>query len=107
MISSYAMHPALAAAPGARTPEQLYFFYAENQADEYHVKQLSIASKAIKQLGEDGIFFYITCSVFSKENEEVVAQLQQKGYDLVEQKYYTGYADKADSLFVAVLQRAQ
>jgi 16S rRNA (cytosine967-C5)-methyltransferase len=47
---------------------------------------------------------YITCSVFTKENEEVIERLQKAhNLNVVEMKYIEGYNDKADTMFVALL----
>ena len=46
---------------------------------------------------------YITCSVFKKENEEVVDFIQQQhGLKLQEKKLLKGYDEKADTLFAAL-----
>ena len=87
----------------ARTPEQLSFFTAE-KIDEYAAMQLKIATTAIKQLEKNGLFFYITCSVFKKENEGVVRQLKEKfNLQIRQMEYLKGYETKADTMFVAVL----
>ncbi len=88
----------------ARTPEQLYFFKKE-AAENYSSRQRKIAGEAIEHLKENGIFVYITCSVFQQENEVIVQELQQKKYHLIQQQYFTGYDQKADSLFVAVFKK--
>ena len=87
----------------ARTPEQLSFFTSKN-IHEYATMQKQIASTAIPFLKKEGLFFYITCSVFKKENEEVVAYLQQKFHlQILQMEYLKGYEVGADSMFVAVL----
>jgi 16S rRNA (cytosine967-C5)-methyltransferase len=49
-----------------------------------------------------GRFLYITCSVFRKENEEVVEHLKgHAGLQLEEMKYLEGYGERADTLFAA------
>jgi len=88
-----------------RTPEQLFFF-KEKTIDEYVRKQQKIAEEAMRHLQPGGLFFYITCSVFAKENEQVVEFLQlQKGIRLLEAKYYKGYLMQADTMFAAVFIR--
>ena len=53
------------------------------------------------------MFFYITCSVFKQENEDVVASLQKEtGMQLLHNEYLPGYLEKADSMFVAVFKKA-
>jgi 16S rRNA (cytosine967-C5)-methyltransferase len=86
----------------SRTPEQLYFF-KEERIDYYASLQKKIASNAIKNLRNGGYFNYITCSVFKKENEEVVQFIQARlGLKLIGETYLKGYNDKADTLFTAL-----
>ena len=87
----------------SRTPEQLHFFNAV-KIDEYAAMQMKIAGNAITYLKKDGLFFYITCSVFKNENEAVVDALKQKFHlQLIQMEYLKGYETQADSMFVAVL----
>ncbi|MFN0082652.1 MAG: Fmu (Sun) domain-containing protein [Ferruginibacter sp.] len=87
----------------ARTPEQLVFFTAQKIV-EYAVMQYKIAAEALKHLDKSGLFFYITCSVFKNENEEVVDYLQKKFcLQILQMEYLKGYETKADTMFVAVL----
>ena len=87
----------------SRTPEQSHFFDAA-KIDEYAAMQMTIAGNAIKYLKKDGLFFYITCSVFKKENEAVVDALKQKFHlQLLQMEYLKGYEMQADTMFVAVL----
>jgi 16S rRNA C967 or C1407 C5-methylase (RsmB/RsmF family) len=47
-----------------------------------------------------------TCSVYAAENEaHVQAILSQGQFELVEQKYFIGYTQQADTLFGAILKR--
>ncbi len=89
----------------SRTPEQLAFFKKENIA-AYSQKQEKIAANASALLGKAGLFFYITCSVFRQENEDVVAYLQETcALDLVSTQYLEGYEMQADTMFVAVFTK--
>lgn len=86
----------------SRTPEQLYFFKKE-KIDHYSNLQKKIVSNASKALTENGSFLYITCSVFKKENEEVVEFIQaNSSLRLKSMQYLKGYDKKADTLFVAL-----
>lgn len=86
----------------SRTPEQLKFFKKE-KIDQYAQLQKSIALHASKSVKPKGYFLYITCSVFKKENEEVVAFLKDKTtLQLVSAKYFVGYDRRADTLFAAL-----
>ncbi|MGN6165518.1 MAG: methyltransferase domain-containing protein [Flavisolibacter sp.] len=86
----------------SRTPEQLHYFKKE-KIDHYVQLQKKIAVNAAKHLKEKGYFLYITCSVFKKENEEVVAFIQKNiKLQLVNAQYFKGYDKKADTLFAAL-----
>lgn len=88
-----------------RNPEQLQFFN-DNTISTYVDKQKKIGLNAWQRLQPGGLMFYITCSVFEKENESVAAHLQREtGGILVHQQYYKGYQQKADTMFVAALYR--
>lgn len=87
-----------------RTPEQLSFF-KHDKIEEYAALQKAIALNTIQALKKDSYLLYITCSVFQKENEEVVQHLQEKaGLKLLSSHYIKGYASKADTLFAALLK---
>jgi len=89
----------------SRTPEQLYFF-KPSLIDEYAERQKNIVSNAIKHLQKDGLFFYITCSVFKKENEDIVDLIKANSdLQLLQMGSIKGYEMKADSMFVAVFKR--
>ena len=89
----------------SRTPEQLYFFNPAS-IEEFTNRQKKIAANASTHLHTNGLFFYITCSVFKKENEEVAAYIsQQPGMQLLEMKNLDGSEVKADSMFVAAFTK--
>lgn len=86
----------------SRTPEQLVFFKKE-KIGSYANLQKRIAVNASKTLKANGRFVYITCSVFKKENEEVVKFItEHSNLRLESMNYWKGYDKKADSLFSAV-----
>lgn len=88
----------------SRTPEQLAFF-ERNKIEEYAALQKSIATNTVQALKKEGYLLYITCSVYKKENEEVVAHLQENtGLKLLTSRYIKGYGQKADTMFTALLQ---
>jgi 16S rRNA (cytosine967-C5)-methyltransferase len=90
----------------SRTPEQLHFFEKE-QIDRYAELQTSIALNASKSVKAGGYFLYITCSVFKKENEDVVdSMLKDSSLRLVSANYHKGYNEKSDTLFSALFHRA-
>ena len=89
----------------SRTPEQLYFF-DKKKIDEYAALQKKIVSNAVQYLQPGGHLLYITCSVFRKENEEVVDFIkQQLNLHLVKIELLKGYDIKADTMFVSLLQK--
>lgn len=91
----------------SRTPEQLYFF-DPTAVEEYSKRQQRIVQRAISFVKPGGHFLYITCSVFRKENEDVVAFIQQNSaLQLQQQELLTGYHKKADTLFAALFQLPQ
>ena len=86
----------------SRTPEQLYFFTAD-KITEYAALQKKIVGNVISNLTDGGYFLYITCSVFKKENEEVVAMIEKEySLKLVKSELLKGYSLKADSMFAAL-----
>jgi 16S rRNA (cytosine967-C5)-methyltransferase len=87
----------------ARTPEQLYFFQ-EERLNHFTETQKRIAGNALRFLKPGGRLIYITCSVFAAENEMVTAHLaRQSGLVVKEQELINGTANRADSMYVAVL----
>jgi len=89
----------------SRTPEQLFFF-EETKISEYSSRQQKIVSNIIPGLQQGGYLLYITCSVFKKENEEIVEFIQEKHkLQIVRMELLKGYRQKADTLFAALLQK--
>ena len=88
----------------SRTPEQLYFF-KKKTIEVYAEMQQKIVSNVIPHLQKDGLFIYITCSVFKKENEGIVNFIEEKFHlQLLQMELLKGYDKKADSMFVAVFK---
>jgi len=88
-----------------RTPEQMRSFESAS-IDSYSQLQQKIAAAVVPQLKQQGYLLYITCSVYKKENEEVVQMLQQQcSLQLIEQRLLKGYHEKADTMFAALLQK--
>lgn len=89
----------------SRTPEQLFSF-RRDQIEGYNEKQKQIVSHTIPHLELKGYFFYITCSVFTSENETMVEFIQEKFHlQLLKMEYLTGYDKAADTMFVAVFMK--
>jgi 16S rRNA (cytosine967-C5)-methyltransferase len=90
----------------ARTPEQLCYF-DEKKIIEYALLQRKIISHVIHCLHNGGFFLYITCSVFKKENEEMVSFIKEQFHlELVKMELLKGYDKKADTMFAALLRKA-
>lgn len=88
----------------SRTPEQLSFF-KEEKINYYHELQKKISIHASKAVEKNGYFLYITCSVFKKENEDVVEYIKTNTpLQLLAMQYLEGYSVKADTLFTALFQ---
>ncbi len=88
-----------------RTPEQLAFFN-HAQLEKYKQLQSKIVTNLIPTVAIGGYFLYATCSVYAIENEHQVNALITSGkFKLIEQAYFKGYTQKADTLFGALLQR--
>jgi 16S rRNA (cytosine967-C5)-methyltransferase len=84
-----------------RNPDSIYFFDIR-EIERYQALQKKILTNIIPVLKEGGTLIYITCSVFKKENEEVVQFIQQK-FNLRMEKMalLKGFDQRADSFFVA------
>ena len=88
-----------------RTPENLSFF-KKSKIEEYALLQKKMIQNVVPSLQQNGYLLYITCSVFEKENEEVVAFIQKEfRFELIEMKYLKGYGVKADTMFAALLRK--
>lgn len=91
----------------ARTPEQMYFFDVA-QVARFSQLQLTIATNVAAYLKPGGRLHYITCSVFQQENGAVVDKLvAATGLKLLEATLINGIAQKADSMFIAVLEKVK
>lgn len=89
----------------ARTPEQLYYFERDSIA-KYAALQRQIVTHTTARLLPGGYMLYITCSVFKKENEENIAWIKENLHlQLVKMEVLTGYNNRADTMFVALLKK--
>ncbi len=88
-----------------RTPEQIAFFKKEN-LNTYTQLQSKIIENILPTVKLDGHLLIATCSVYAAENEaHVNAILAQGQFELIEQRYFKGYNQQADTLFGAILKR--
>ena len=85
-----------------RTPENLVYFQ-EKEIAVFQQLQQKIIRNTISAVKKGGYYLYCTCSVFEKENEANVELIGQKfNLTLVSQRYFKGYAQRADTLFGAL-----
>ena len=88
-----------------RTPEQLYYFH-EEKIEYYNELQKSIVQNVLPMLKKGGYLLYITCSIFKKENEDVVNFLiDEFGLSLQKKQLLIGYEERADTLFGTLLKK--
>lgn len=86
-----------------RTPEMLYHF-EEHKIAFFNGLQKNIAGNVVQYLKPGKPLIYITCSVFKKENEDVIEYLTANfPLKLESMQSITGYNDKADTMFIARL----
>lgn len=90
----------------SRTPEQLAFF-STDKITLYTALQRKITQNVATTIQPGGYLLYITCSLFRRENEEIVKQLLEQNHslELVVQQLMTGYHQKSDTMFAALLRR--
>lgn len=90
----------------SRTPEQLCFFDPAS-IDSFAERQYAILQQLINQLAPDGYLLYMTCSVFQAENDDVVSRIcDSNALQLIKKQAFTGYLERADSLFAALFKRS-
>ena len=88
-----------------RTPENLVHFKQES-IQQFNVLQQKIVSHSIAHLVAGGYFLYITCSVFTAENEAIVAFIQQQfpQLQLVSASIIEGHKKRADTMYAALFR---
>ncbi len=87
----------------ARSPEQLSSFN-EKMIEAYAEKQKKIVQNVLKNLQKNAPLIYITCSVFTKENEENIKYFSEAlGLYAEASAYIKGYGMGAGTLFVSKL----
>ncbi len=88
-----------------RTPEAMHYF-EETKIRDYAAIQQSLITKLCQYLSKGQALVYITCSVFGTENEENINWFTQNlPLKCINQTYLKGYNSRADSMFVAVLEK--
>lgn len=87
-----------------REPENLTYFKPE-KLDEIVNRQINIVKSSLRFLTRGGKLYYITCSVFEKENYGVIKELEKAGLvKIVSSEMVYGFDKRADNLFIAELQ---
>jgi 16S rRNA (cytosine967-C5)-methyltransferase len=88
-----------------RNPEELSHFN-EDRLLRYSERQFAIVKNAIPFLKPEGKLYYITCSAFQEENENLVnAVCGELGLISSFQTYVKGYEMEGDTFFIAELHR--
>ena len=91
----------------SRTPEQFYYF-EPGSIRRFSTLQQTIAGNVSRYLKPGGTMYYITCSVFKKENEDVVDDLMKAtGLQPVKAQLINGIDLHADSMYIAELAKRQ
>lgn len=89
----------------ARTPER-HFYFEEDQIKSFIKMQRAIIGNAIPHVKKGGTIIYITCSVFSGENEDQITFFEtQYGLTAVFSEIIDGTGNKGDSMFLAILRK--
>ena len=99
--------PCTSSGTWSRSPEALYYFDPQS-ITTYRQRQEKILSNVCTRLKPGGTLVYITCSVFTDENEKVVSGLLESGsMKLEQQELICGYEKQADSMFAARLLKVR
>jgi 16S rRNA (cytosine967-C5)-methyltransferase len=78
-----------------------------SRIEGYANRQFILLAQLMHSLKPDGYLLYMTCSVFQAENEGMIDRIcQSSGMEVVAMQSFTGYSDKADTLFAALLKRS-
>lgn len=85
-----------------RTPENMRNMDL-GKISSYAELQISIVKNAVPFLKKGGKLYYITCSVYSVENEENVKTIEKMGFELVRSLYVNKQKAGGDILYFAEL----
>ena len=90
-----------------RNPEHFANF-DYSQLSTFAQRQKRILHSIIPYVKEEGQVYYITCSVFEQENQEVIRYAEKDLGLIVENTYeLNGLEHQSDSMFMAVLTKSQ
>lgn len=85
----------------ARSPEQLYFFTQE-KLDAYCDTQEKIVQNILQIMKPQSKLYYVTCSVFSQENESILQKIEQlKNVEIRSSQLLQAWHQKGDCLFLS------
>jgi 16S rRNA (cytosine967-C5)-methyltransferase len=87
-----------------RNPENLLGFNCKS-IEEYAEKQKLIVENSIYFLKKGCLAYYITCSVFTQENEGHFQKWNDLNLEIVSSNYYNGLKEGGDILYMAVLKK--
>jgi len=89
-----------------KTPENLAFFDPSGLAKISH-NQFQYLDNIATKVKKGGNIYYLTCSIFENENENVINTFIQKNknFSVVFQQYFGGPEKNADFIFGALLRR--
>ncbi len=88
-----------------RSPENILGFEV-SKIDYFSKLQSKIAGNALRNLKTDGKLYYMTCSVFTSENEKNVEFLiKNHGLKLDSMQYSFASNNESDILFIAILTK--
>ncbi|MFY0643369.1 MAG: hypothetical protein JXR19_02775 [Bacteroidia bacterium] len=89
-----------------RNPEHFsYFDYS--QIAKYVKRQKQILKSVIPRLKDGGFVYYLTCSIFTQENQDIVEYAEKElGLKTKEIIDVNGFQHDSDSMFMAVLTKA-
>ncbi len=91
----------------SRNPEHLYYF-KEESIEEYGQRQERILDHVFPLLKVSKPLIYITCSIYKRENEEVVSRFCAKhSVKIEEQKYIEGYKNGAENIFLCRMIKSE
>jgi len=99
--------PCSGAGTWARTPEEMSFF-EKDALTPLHQLQLTIVQRIFGLLKENGYLLYITCSLFSEEDDWIIQQLVEKlPVSIEKQQLFIGTDKRADTMFGCLLKRTE
>lgn len=89
-----------------RNPENLAYFNTES-ISKYSTIQLSILNSLERFVAPQGYIYFMTCSVFKKENEDNCLEFSKRfNFKILSQTYFGGPENDCDTIFGCLMQKA-